>query len=430
MQAALAARRLRRRRLVTIAVLMLVALLAYLLISVGSAIWIVLRGVRSEVLTPVAVPRPGQHVNVLFLGLDAAINPATGRADLNVPLRSSRSRSDTMILISIDPATNRASLISIPRDTRALIPGRGWEKINHAHAYGGPALAMKTVEQLLGIVVHYYVRSNFHGVAAVVDVLGGVTIDVERDMKYEDPLQDLVIDLQKGRQVLDGDRALQYLRYRDNGGDIGRIGRQQRFIGAMIREVLSLGTMLRAQSLARELVKYIDTNLGPGEILEYALLASRVSDPSVEMVTLPGSVGHFTDPKLGTLSYWVLDETATAEIVDRLVWGIDRDANSQTRIRVLNGTSTAGLAAEMAAKLRRDGFRVVSIANAPEGNYERTTVLSHVADQAVVDRVVRSVMRYAADPATMREMMREPPCDVTVIVGRDFAMSVGGPTGR
>jgi LCP family protein required for cell wall assembly len=399
------------------------ALLFYMLASVGGAVWVVLRGIRNEVNAPVTLPKPGQHINVLFLGLDAVVHPSTGKVDLNAPLRSSRGRSDTMILISVDPDTNRAALISIPRDTRALIPGRGPEKVNHAHAYGGPALAMRTVEQLLGIVVHYYVRTNYHGVQAVVDTLGGVTIDVEKDMKYEDPLQDLVIDLKKGRQLLDGDKALQYLRYRNGGGDIARIGRQQQFIGAVIREAMTFGTVFRAQALAREVVKYIDTNMSAGQILEYALLLSRISDPSVEMATLPGSVRNLTDPGVGTLSYWVLDEAGTADIVDRLVWGIDKTANSGTRVRVLNGTGTSGLATEMAAKLRKDGFNVIGVANAPSSNYERTTVLAHVPDQAVSDRVVRSVMRYASDPATLRELLREPPCDVTVIVGRDFVIA-------
>jgi len=391
---------------------------AYVLYSVGGAVLLVIRGIHNPNTVPVPIPRPGQNINLLFLGLDAVINPVTGKVDLNAPLRGSYSRTDTMILLSVDPVTNEAAMISIPRDSRCLIPGRSWDKINHAHAYGGPALAMKSVEGLLGIDVHYYVRTNYHGVESVVNVLGGVDLFVEKDMHYLDPYQDLVIDLKKGQQTLDGDKSLQYLRYRNDGGDIARIGRQQKFIGALIRKVVSFGTVFRAQSLAREVIKYIDTNIPAGQVLEYAMLAARINDPSIEMATLPGEAKY-----VAGISYWVLDEEGTRDIVDRLVWRIDKEANAAITVRVLNGTSTPGLAAEMAARLRRDGFDVVEVTNAPARNHERTSVISHVGDKTVAESVARSVMRFAQDPEALQDTMREPAAQVTVIVGTDFPIA-------
>lgn len=410
------------RRSIVIGLLAAAVLAAYTVYSVTTALWTVVQGIQTPMTEPVPVPRPGENINVLFLGLDAVVDSA-GRVNLDAPLRSSRSRTDTMMLITVDPVTNEVALISIPRDSRCEIPGRGWEKAAHAHAYGGPTLAMKTVELMLGIDVHYYVRTNYHGVEAIVNALGGVEVEVEKRMYYEDPYQDLLIDLEPGVQVLDGDKSLQYLRYRNEGGDIARIGRQQEFVSALVDKVMSFSTVFRANALAKEAVKYIDTNMSTSEILEYGVLAARITDPQIVMETLPGRVQNVSDNGGPALSYWVLDDAGTRDIVDRLVWRIDKEANAQITVRVLNGSGLAGDAARMAERLAADGFEVVGIANAPETSHETTQIISHVGDQAVSDAVARSVMRYIDEPEALRDLVDDPPADVTVIVGRDFSVA-------
>src|SRR5690606_29379418 len=123
---------------------------------------------------------------------------------------------------SVDRRTGSIAALAIPRDTRARIPGRaGFDRINVAHAIGGPTLAVQAVESLLGIAIDHYVRVDFAGFEALIDALGGVVIDVEKRMYYEDHAQGLVIDLQPGLQLLDGAKALQYVRYRSDGyGDV------------------------------------------------------------------------------------------------------------------------------------------------------------------------------------------------------------------
>lgn len=387
----------------------------------GSALVTMLRGIHSDMSGLVPVPRPGERVNVLFLGLDAVVD-SSGKVNLDVPLRNSRSRTDTMILISFDPSGGLASLISIPRDTRVEIPaqGRSWDKINAAHVYGGPLLAMRSVEKLLDIPVHYYVRTNFQGVLSVVSILGGIEIDVETDMRYSDPYQDLEIDLKRGLQTLDGDMALQYLRYRNGGGDIARIKRQQKFIAALLDRVVSFNTVLRAQALAREVVKYIDTNMTSSELFDFVRIASQVSDPNVEMATLPGDAKY-----INTISYWVLREDETSDLVGKMVWGIDPEQNASVTVRVLNGTGVSGLAAEMASRLRADGFNVVQVANAPSGaNGSETRVVMHTEDETPGKLVARSVMRLAAESGLYKEIQKDTPYTVTVVVGSGFKLSL------
>ena len=145
-------------------------------------------------------------------------------------------RSDTLMVASVDMDSHKAALLSVPRDTRVAIDGHGYDKINHAYAFGGHELSKSTVERLLGTHIAHYVIIDTKAFQRIIDALGGVDIDVDKRMHYEDPWDDnggLVIDLYPGQQHLDGAKAIQYVRYRDGEGDIGRIGRQQKFMKAV-----------------------------------------------------------------------------------------------------------------------------------------------------------------------------------------------------
>ncbi|MBQ5860328.1 MAG: LCP family protein, partial [Selenomonadales bacterium] len=164
---------------------------------------------------------PLKPVNVLVLGVDIR------EGDIG--------RSDTIFVMSLNREKNVATMLSIPRDSYVPIPGRGWDKINHAYAYGKGKLTRRTVENLLNIEIDYLVEVDRKGVEKMIDAIGGVEIDVEKRMYYEDPWDDdggLVIDLEPGLQTLDGEEAVQYVRYRDKEGDIGRARRQQKFLAA------------------------------------------------------------------------------------------------------------------------------------------------------------------------------------------------------
>ena len=168
---------------------------------------------------------PGEHARadevkyVMIMGVDR-------RAD-------DVGRSDTLMVAALDVDKSKAALLSIPRDTRVAIEGNGFDKINHAYAFGGHSLTQKTVENLLGVKMDHYILIDTRSFERIIDAIGGVDLNVEKRMYYEDPWDDiggLVIDLYPGEQHLDGDRAIQYVRYRDGEGDIGRVGRQQKFV--------------------------------------------------------------------------------------------------------------------------------------------------------------------------------------------------------
>ena len=166
-----------------------------------------------------------KRINILLLGIDDGDSDAAP---------DEPKRTDAMMLASFDPGDNKVALLSLPRDTKVQIPGRaGWDKLNAAYAYGGVMMAKQTVANLLQVPIHYYVLVDWRAFIDVIDLIGGVDLYVEKDMYYEDPYADLVIDIKHGYQHLDGKRAGEYVRFRkDELGDIGRVQRQQKFMKA------------------------------------------------------------------------------------------------------------------------------------------------------------------------------------------------------
>ena len=214
-------------------------------------------------------------------------------------------RSDTMMIATIDPKLDKASLLSVPRDTRVRIVGYGFDKINAAYAYGGEPLSEKTVENLLGIDIDHYVIVNTKSFVKIIDAIGGVDIDVEKRMYYEDPWDDdggLYIDLYPGLQHMDGKTAVTYVRYRDSEGDIGRIHRQQKFMEACLDKIVSPDIITKIPAVVREVIDAIETDMTFRQLLEIAgaLKAAQSNGLATEMV--PGYPLY-----IGGVSYWMPD---------------------------------------------------------------------------------------------------------------------------
>ena len=247
-----------------------------------------------------------RRVNILLLGVDDGDPDAR-----NDEIR----RSDTMIVVSYQPEDGSVNLLSIPRDTRVSIPGRkGEEKITHAFAYGGVELARRTVEDFLNIPVHHHVLLDWKGFTEVIDILGGVSLYVERPMDYEDPYAGLKIHLSKGYQHLDGVKAGYYVRFRhDELGDIGRVQRQQRFVHALMDEMIQLGTLFKLPSLVSSISSHVETDMTLFTMAKLANAIKNVPAGSLQTEMLPGSFATQDG-----LSYWLPDRQQTREMVQRL----------------------------------------------------------------------------------------------------------------
>ena len=206
-------------------------------------------------------------------------------------------RSDTLMILSL--SKDKASLLTIPRDTMVYIEKRGYQKINAAYAYGGAKLARETVEDFLGIDIDHYVAINKARFAEVIDAMGGVDVYVERDMYYEDPWDDnggLVIDLRQGRRHLDGDTAIQFVRFRDSEGDVGRVRRQQAFMRACADKLTEPAMIIKIPELLSVAVKAIDTDLTSGEMLAAAgSLKNAEAAGNIKTGVVPGWLQYIND---------------------------------------------------------------------------------------------------------------------------------------
>lgn len=258
------------------------------------------------------LPRLTRPVNVLVLGvkvISSDINDyeAVEAQGYDALVDSFEGLSDTMLLLRFDPANERVSVLSIPRDTRTSVDGVV-TKINEANREGGPALSAQAVSELMGgVAIDRYMRINVQGVETLIDALGGVEMDVPKDMKYQDDSQHLYINLKAGEQRLDGDKALQFLRYRyDDQGDIGRIQRQQMMMRALVEQALNPTTITRLPKILSVIQSHIDTNLSVEELVALVGYGSQIDRSKVQMLMLPGDFSSYEDYEL---SYWLPDYT-------------------------------------------------------------------------------------------------------------------------
>ncbi len=212
-----------------------------------------------------------KKMNILVLGIDSRDSDFRGRTD-------------TMMVAGVNPGKGEISLVSIPRDTRVKIKG-AWDKINAAYVYGGVELAQQVVEDLLNIKIDYYAIVDFRGFVRLVDIVGGIEVDVPIDMHY--PPEG--IDLKKGLQTLNGEDALAYSRFRGTiEGDIGRARRQQQVIKLLIEELFQAKNIFKAPQLIEAVAENIETNIPVTEMAKLAKAGKNLASATVKSEVLQG----------------------------------------------------------------------------------------------------------------------------------------------
>ncbi|EEG77509.1 LCP family protein [Dethiobacter alkaliphilus] len=238
--------------------------------------------------------------NLLVYGID------TGEW-VNGTYRSGPARADTILLLQLNLEDNSASMLSIPRDTLVKIPGRGDDKINHAHAFGGAELLVETVESFVGVPVDYYLQVNYKLFSEIVDGMGGIEFDLDRTISARG------MRLEPGPQVLDGDQAFAVVSFRrERMGDIGRVQRQQRFVGAVAREVRS-STPRQLLSILYSSWKHVKTNISMAEAAELITASRDIKESNVNQAMVPGWFYNRSG-----ISYWRADDKETKALLEEL----------------------------------------------------------------------------------------------------------------
>ncbi len=329
----------------------------------------------------------GEHegrINVALLGIGGA-----GHEGPNL--------TDTIILASIEPKTKRVAMLSIPRDMFVPIPGYGYRRINNANAFAEEALPgtggimMKEVlGDLLDMDVHYYVRVDFEGFRKLVDDLGGVIIDVEKN--FSDPLfptenfKNRTVTFNEGPQLMDGERALEYARSRHGtngeGSDFARARRQQKLLLGIRDKVLSLGVLANPAKLFRAwqtVSEHVSTDMEAWELARLANLLKDVEPNTIVRRTLETAPEGPLVARMIDGAFALLPESGTWDEVRGIAKNIFTMApevkkKTMPTVEIQNGTVVPGFAASTAELLNRSGFKVVKIGNAKLRDYEKSII--------------------------------------------------------
>lgn len=377
-------------------------------------------------------PQLTRPVNILVLGVkvltsdvdDVSVQDQGYHALVN----SFEGLSDTMLLVRFDPTDQHLSVLSIPRDTRTWVEGVGITKINAANSHGGPALSAQTTSELLnGVAIDRYIRINVQGVEKLVDALGGVTVFVPKDMRYQDDSQHLYINLKAGEQRLNGAQALQFLRFRyDEYGDIGRVQRQQTLMRAIKEQALSPATLLRLPKILSVVRENLDTNLSVEEIAALIGFSTQVEREQVQMLMVPGEFGDLGS--YGGVSYWVPHENAIARMMAQhfdvgVNEALDRDPLS-VRIAIQDSTGDRANATAVAQRLQEAGYRNVFVAKTWPEPLTVTRAIAQNGDTRSAEQV-RDALRLGEVRVDSTGYLDS---DVTIQIGQDWLTQPTAPT--
>jgi LCP family protein required for cell wall assembly len=324
-----------------------------------------------------------QAMNILVMGTDTRTGQGSGYGNA-ADTASGTGHSDTTILFHVSADRQSALAVSIPRDsvvTRPSCKGNGTTtgRINTAFAEGGAGCAIKAVEHLTGVFIDHYVVVDFNGFKAVVSALGGVNVCLTTAV--DDPKSHL--KLSAGPHLLDGDQALAFARVRHgigDGSDISRIGRQQDFLGSMIRAITDKGLLtqpLKLNGVLEAVASSLTTDPQLGDLtydVELAKSLAALPPAGISFVTVPwtlnsdGATVSWNKSKAQPLWDAMKNDTRYGKPATSTTPAGDKPltvAPSAIRVKVLNGTGVAGAAKTAAAQLTAAGFDVVSTGNAP-----------------------------------------------------------------
>jgi LCP family protein required for cell wall assembly len=369
------------------------------------------------------------RINILLLGTDTRVGELGA------------SRTDTMIVVTVDPQSKTAGMLSIPRDLWVAIPGYSENRINVAHFLGerdkypggGPALAKKTVQYTLGIPIHYYVRINFEGFEKIIDAIGGVAIDVKEavhDTKYPDNNYGyMTVDIPAGVQKMDGKTALQYARARHGSSDFSRARRQQEVLKAIRDKAIHLDIPLtRIPEILKLVGNSVQTDLSLSEMYTLAKLGRELTGDIQSMVIDESMTTSQTTPDGADVL--IPNRTKIREVINQLFGGptptaspqlseAERIAQEAAKVEVQNGTLTVGLAQRTSEYVKSLGLNVVSYSNADRSDYALTVLIDYSGKTNTVNLLVS---KFNISAENIRQSTGTPSdVDIRLILGRDYA---------
>ena len=387
-----------------------------------------------EQLTKLAKDGDNQRVNILLLGVD----------NLSADDNKANMRTDTMMVFSVDPKTKTGFILSIPRDTKVKVEDYNG-RINSAYSLGGIDFTIKAVKSLLNIPIHHFMEVDYQALSKTVDDIGGVEVDVPMDMIYDDPYAKppLHIELKQGLQILDGEKSMQFLRFRHGYADqdLGRIKSQQAFMNSVIKKVLSAESIKQIPNYIDTFYTYVKTDMSLTEVFQTASKFIDIKPYNIKRETLVG------DAKLlHGVAYYIHDEEKMKEQIDILMKGqyyVEEDVNSGNFANKHEKESQQGLVKnENVNNIGKKGeapkipYVVVLNGVGSQGLAQRAKDLLYVNNIDVQDTSNTQTYIYYKDDATLADNVQSilgtgtivqenkayygKATDILIVIGSDF----------
>ncbi|MGN0143970.1 MAG: LCP family protein [Clostridium sp.] len=385
--------------------------LTFVVFSILSG-FIALMEVGSKSMPSAVTPSFGRPVNILLLGMDIG--------DPNQVENQEIKRTDSIMLINYNPGTDKIVTVSIPRDT--LIHNKGNNmKINAAYAIGGYSRIKTEVEKLLNVNINYMAKVDYNAFIDIVDAIGGVTMEIERNMIYDDEGQNLHINFKAGETVkMDGQKAQEFFRWRKNNdgsgfanGDLDRIQNQHKLISKIIDKCKSPFIIFRAPKIMSAIGNNVETNMSPFAIIKYAFKFMTVSKDDIYMTTAAG-----TPQMINGQSFLVFDKNANKDIFSKVSSSDYTDKSKGNRenikIKILNATKINGLAAELKSTMNNIGYTKVDTGNTQLS--DKSMILTNDKDMLKIIQGDLDIKKNGKkeDKVEYRDY------DVIIILGKDY----------
>ena len=344
--------------------------------------------------------KPLSSTHILILGVDGGAQDRIHRAD-------------SIAVVNINPHTKHIGVLAIPRDCRIPVPGHGQTKINHAYAYGGQKLMREALAAYLQIPISYFVEIDMRGAEMLINQIGGVPIEVEKRMYYTDRAGDLYIDLYPGYQVLDGKKALQYVRFRNDArADLGRIERQQKLLLAIGNKLTQASVIFKAPNTIYKMSKYTKTNIPTSMMFD---LVTSIKESyqlnRLDIATIPSEPVY-----IDGIAYMQPDWHKTQALVQRIIYG------PGLSIEVLNGSGKIGMGRNAADRLQQLGYQVWAVKNASRSDYKETVLINwHGEKQANEANILAQKMQIKPNNILLRQQDNNQ-VNFSLVVGYDWPL--------
>ena len=387
--------------------------LTFIVFSIISG-FIALMEVGSQSMPKASSPSYNKPVNILLLGMD--IGDPTQVDNMEIK------RTDTIMVVNYNPSADKITTVSVPRDT--LIQNNGSSvKINSAFAIGGYSKIKTEVENLLNININYLVKVDYNAFVDVIDAIGGVKMEIERNMIYDDECQNLHINFKAGETVkLDGQKAQEFFRWRKNNdgsgfanGDLDRIQNQQKFISKVIDKCKSPFIIFRVPKIMSAIGNNVETNMSPFSIIKYAFKFMTVDKDNISMLTAAG-----TPKTINGQSFLVFDKDSNRDLISQLSSsGVstsgDRGISKENiKIKILNATKINGLAAELKTSMNNLGYTKIDTGNTELD--DKTTILTN--NKSMLKTIQNDLDIKRSGKKDDKDEYRD--YDVIIILGKDF----------